>query len=113
MYLTYGLRRINCILSSISMHCSQLNSDLFIHNIIDNKYCLCGREETAYHYFFQCQNYIIPRNTMMNETRFIENLDINIILNGADTHSKQDNIMLHTAVSKFIIATNRFQSLSV
>ena len=93
------------------MHCSQLNSDLFKHNIIENKYCLCGCEETADHYFFQCNNYIIPRNTLMNETSFIEHLDINTILNGDDTRSKHDNIRLHTAVSKFIIATNRFQSL--
>ena len=108
LYLNYGSRRINCILSSIRLHCSQLNSDLFNNNITSNKYCVCGNEETAYHFFFDCQNYMIMRNTLINETGFIAHLTTDLILTGDDTLSQRQTIMLHIAVSKYIIATNRF-----
>ena len=51
-YYNYGVRKINCILSSIRLGCSQLNGDLFDNNLILNNRCLCGNVETAFHYFF-------------------------------------------------------------
>ena len=50
-YYEYGNRKISCTLSSIRMHCSKLNHDLTVNNIIDNELCNCGRTETAFHYF--------------------------------------------------------------
>ena len=49
----YGIRKIRCILSSIRMHCSKINHDLTVNNIIDNELCNCGRTETAFHYFLE------------------------------------------------------------
>ena len=42
------------------------------------------------------------------ETMFLPNLSLNIILNGDVDSSAQRNIGIHSAVSKYIIKTNRF-----
>ena len=90
------------------MKCSQLYSDLFTNNIIQNKYCSCGAEETAFHFFFECPNYILHRNTLINETPFLTHLSIDNVLNGESSLSQQENELLHKAVTKFIIGTDRF-----
>ena len=36
----HDYRKISCILSSITMHCSKLNHDLTVNNIIDNELCI-------------------------------------------------------------------------
>ena len=108
LYLSIGSRQINCILTCIRMKCSQLRSDLFINNIIDNKNCTCGSEENALHFFLECPNYNLFRNTLIIDTSFITLLTVDTILNGDDSLSRQDNVLLHKAVSKFILSTNRF-----
>ena len=108
-YYSLGSRRINCILSSIKLHCSQLNDDLFKNDIIDNRYCVCGDEETPFHYFFQCPRYAAYRNRLYHETDFIQELSLDIILNGNNQLSHQENIILHETVSSFVQASKRFQ----
>ena len=54
-----GSRCINSILASMRMRCSQ-----YRNYISFDKYCICGEEETVFHYFFECRNYINPRNTL-------------------------------------------------
>ena len=79
------------------MHCSKLNHDLTVNNIIDNELYNCGRTETAFHYFLECPLYII-----------LPSLTLNIILNGDERIDIHGNIELHEAVSKYIAQTNRF-----
>ena len=50
-YYYIGSRCANSILASMRMKCSQLNSHLFRNNIIQNRLCTCGIEETVFHYF--------------------------------------------------------------
>ena len=90
------------------MKCSKLKHDLSTNNIIDNNMCQCGNTETAYHFFFECPLYTIYRNDLQIETMFLHSLTLNIILNGDITLSAQRNIEIHTAVSKYIMKTNRF-----
>ena len=54
------------------MHCSKLNYDLTVNNIIDNELCNCGRTETAFHYFLECSLFIdiVQRNQLRLETIF-------------------------------------------
>ena len=63
-YYSMGSRCINSILASMRMRCSQLKSDIYRNNIHFDKYCICGEEETVFDYFFECRNYINPRNTL-------------------------------------------------
>ena len=90
------------------MHCSKLNHDLTVNNIIDNELCNCGRTETAFHYFLECPLYIVQRNQLMLETIFLPSLTLNIILNGDERLDTQGNIELHEAVSRYITQTTRF-----
>ena len=77
-------------------------------DIIDSNMCKCGNIETTYHFFFECPLYTIYRNDLQIETMFLHSLTLNIILNGDITLSAQRNIENHTAVSKYIMKTNRF-----
>ena len=90
------------------MHCSNLNLDLTVNNIIVNELCNCGRTETAFHYFLECPLYIIPRNQLMLEIIFLPSLTLNIILNGDERIDTHGNIELHEAVSKYITQTKRY-----
>ena len=108
VYHDISCRKISCILASIRMKCSKLKHDLSMNNIIDNSMCQCGNIETAYHFFFECPLYTIYRNDLQIETMFLHSLTLNIILNGDITLSAQRNIEIHTAVSKYIMKTNRF-----
>ena len=90
------------------MKCSKLKHDLSMNNIIDNNMCQCGNTETAYHFFYECPLYTIYRNYLQIETMFLHSLTLNIILNGDITLFAQRNIEIHTAVSKYIVKTNRF-----
>ena len=107
-YYLMGSRCINSILASMRMHCSQLKSDIYRNNISNNRYCICGDEETVFHFFFECRNYINARDILINETVYITNLTVMKILNGEDQLSTHDNTKIHDAVSKFIVSTKRF-----
>ena len=93
------------------MKCSKLNHDLSVNNIIENDLCNCGNIETAFQFFLECPLYTIFRNDLQMETMFLPNLSLNIILNGDVDSSAQRNIGIHSAVSKYIIKTNRFKKI--
>ena len=107
-YYSMDSRCINSILASMRMHCSQLKSDIYRNNISFDKYCICGEEETVFHYFFECRNCINPRNTLLNEILSIANISVLKILHGDERLCIGDNMKLHQAVSRFIISTKRF-----
>ena len=51
---------------------------------------------------------VILRNDLDLETGFVRILTLNIILNGDSSLSEQRNLALHTAVSKYILESDRF-----
>ena len=105
VYYILGSRCVNSILASMRMHSSQLNSHLYRNNITQNKFCTCGIEETIFHFFFECTNFVSSRDILQNETLLFLNLTMKKVLHGLNNN---ENIRLHTAVSKYIIATGRF-----
>ena len=109
MYYSMGCRLTNCIILSMKLHCSELNYDLFKNNLTENKYCVCGEVETPFHYLFQCQQYTLFRNQLYHETGFVQELSLDIILNGDNGLSHQNNTILHQAVTTFIKSTKRFR----
>ena len=71
--------------------------------------CDCGKsDETYFHYFFECENYIAIRDAFLQETNFIYHLNVHTMLNGSNDTSKEDNLKLHKAVSAFILLSKRF-----
>ena len=108
-YHYYGSRKVNSILASMRLRCSSLKYDLYRNNIIENSVCECGMtNETIFHFFFECERYTVIRNEFMNICSGFQNVNINIILNGCSELSKDDNMLLHDAVSNFIISSHRF-----
>ena len=111
-YFDLGDRKINTILGSIRLRCSQLNDDLTRNNILNNNKCVCGSIETASHYFFDCKLYTNERIILYNQTTFVE-LSLPFILNGNINQNLQHNKHLHAAVSTFINSSNRFKWIHI
>ena len=108
IYYTLGSRCVNAILASMRMQCCQLNSHLFTNNISPNKFCNCGEEETIFHFFFECRDYINSRDILLNETMPFTTLSIIKILHGDKSLCTRDITKLHEAVSKYIVSSKRF-----
>ena len=109
MYYSISSRLTNCIILSIKLPCSDLNYYLFKNNLTEIKYYACGEVETVFHYLFQCQQYTLFRNQLYHETVFVQELSLDIILNGDNGISHRNNTMLHHALSTFIKSTKRFR----
>ena len=107
-YYYLGDRKGSAIFSSLRTGCSQLNSDLFQNGLIDNKYCSCGCEETPEHYVSYCENHRYIREQFQTDTTDLGLLSVNLILHGLENNRLTDNQLFHKAVSKCIIATERF-----
>ena len=64
--------------------------------------------KNGFHYLFECPLFIIQRNKLLLDTVFLPSLTLNVILNGDENLSTQDNIQLHESVSTYITQTQRF-----
>ena len=65
-------------------------------------------EETVFHFFFECTNFVISRDNLLNETVSFLNLTMKRVLHGDEVLNKHEYILLHAAVSKYIVGTRRF-----
>ena len=108
-YNYLGTRKVNALLATMRTRCSVLKHDLFKNNIINSASCDCGKsDETYFHYFFECEYYTAIRDAFLQETIFINHLNVHTILNGSSDISREENLKLHKAVSAFILLSNRF-----
>ena len=65
-------------------------------------------KKTVFHYFFECCNFLSHRDTLLMEALSITTLTVEKVLHGDKDVNINDNIKLNNAVSKYIIATKRF-----
>ena len=107
-YYFLGDRKCSAILSSLRTGCSQLNSDLFHNGLIENRYCSCGLEETAEHYFLYCENHRFVREQFQTDTTDLGLISVNMTLHGLENYRLIENQLLHKAVCKYILATETF-----
>ena len=75
-YYYLGSRKHTSLMVSIRTNCSQLHAHTFLNGLSENRYCTCGSVETAYHYFLECKNYKLHRDTL-----FMKSWDVSIVLN--------------------------------
>ena len=106
-YYFLGDRKCSAILSSLRTGCSQLNSDLFHNGLIENRYCSCGLEETAEHYFLYCENHRLVREQFQTDTTDLGLISVNMTY-GLENYRLIENQLLHKAVCKYILATETF-----
>ena len=108
-YNYLGNRKVNAILASQRTKCSVLKYDLYKNNIVNSALCECGSsDETYFHYFVKCKLYTVIRDTIFKETSFITLLNVHKTIHGSRELTKDQNIILHCAVSRFILSSNRF-----
>ena len=66
--------------------------------------------ECEFHYFMECQNYIVQRDKMQRTIFNISSFTMKTILYGDDGASLDTNKNIFTAVCEYIQTTGRFDS---
>ena len=66
-------RKSEILLNRIVLDFSQLRSDLFKHNIIDNNKCTCGWVENFRHFLLECPNFN-PQRAILLQSLFTNNI---------------------------------------
>ena len=107
----FGKRYNQIIHARMRMGCSALNSHLFYFlRVIDSPQCRCGFHlESPSHFFLHCPNYAVQRVELLNVITNITDCNINTILFGDKDCSYDQNIIIFSAVHKFIENSNRFK----
>ena len=106
-YYLLGCRAINSLMASFRTKCSNLKHDLFRNGIADRDLCICGASETVYHYFFECENYLIQRDTLFTDTLFVPRLSLSIILHAHSDFTDHQRKLLFLAVYNYVKSTKR------
>lgn len=107
----HGQRNLNILHCQLRNISSNLNADLYNHNLVESSKCLrCGYSyEDSFHFFFHCQFYNSQRNSLF---RYMSDhdipIDINILLHGYDCLSLTENISFFDQVHQFIKNSKRF-----
>lgn len=109
IYFSKGNRKLSILHARIRNNCSDLNSDLFLNHLINDRSCSCGNDnENARHYFFECDKYSYLRILMFRKTRQFHPLSLNTILYGKSNVSNDENFLLFQAVQQYIKDSRRF-----
>ena len=115
-YFYFGSRKVNIILSQMRLgFCDLL---FYLHNkgCVESPTCVCGNgNENFYHFFFVCGRFIVQRQEFQNAFADIllnNNCDlipsVDLLLNGSTAVNEHINTLIHSAVTKYIADTNRF-----
>ena len=100
-YFMKGQRRLSVLHARLRNNCSDLKSDLFQNHLTDSLSCSCGNvNESAIHYFFECENYSNPRLVKFRSIRKCHPLSLNTVLFGKSNLSDDDNFLLFQAVQQ-------------
>ena len=83
LHFLKGERKLSVLHARIRNSCSDLTCDLFQNHLTDDKKYTCGHDnETALHYFFECNDYSHQRIIMFHQTRNFHPLSFNAVLFG-------------------------------
>ena len=107
-YYYIGDRHSQIHHTRLRLNMSDLNSHLVSRYLSEDSKCSCGhRNETPYHFFFECPNYDNERSITINHlpTALI---NLNLILHGDRNLSIASNSEIVTTVLTFIALSKRF-----
>ena len=96
----------------LRMHCSKLNAHLFSLHIVVSPCCSCGHDkEDSVHYLLHCPLFYADCAKMLTSLSSVlpYNIAINVdlLLHGSDTLSKENNVAVFKLVHRFIEETGR------
>ena len=104
-----GDRNMNIILARLRMGCSQLNSDLYNMNIINERKCRCNHpREDLVHYFMDCPRYDDQRRILYEQIFPKTQFTVRHLLYGDPHLSNEDNEFIINKTIEFIRNTRRF-----
>ena len=108
-YFLLGSRKYQIILARIRMNCSILKADLYRNHVTDSPKCIhCNMNEDAFHFFFQCNHYLIYRAILHAVVLEYGPFTLRTILYGIGDQRDEQNLIIFNAVSNFINASHRF-----
>ena len=106
-----GPRKYQILHTRLRLKRSSLKSHLYDNHLSDTRSCECGAPvECGFHYFMECQNYIVQRDKMQRTILNISSFTMKTILYGDDGASLDTNKNIFTAVCEYIQTTGRFDS---
>ena len=106
----YVGKRIGQILHSrLRMHCSSLNQDLFLKNIVDSPSCQCGAIESAHHFLLHCPRYNVQRQLYLDPIFVNPLITYDCLIFGSLELTFEQNTEVFLAVQSFICASKRFE----
>ena len=106
-----GPRKYRILHNRLRLKRSSLKSHLYDNHLSDTRSCECGAPvECEFHYFMECQNYIVQRDKMQRAILNISSFTLKTILYGDDGASLDTNKNIFTAVCEYIQTTGRFDS---
>ena len=82
---------------------------LFLKNMSDSPFCICGSVEDAQHFFFHGGNYQLHRTVLLDAVYQYQNPSLNLLLYGNKELSPEINITIFERVQAFILQPKRFQ----
>ena len=108
-YFNHCKRKTLFLHTRLRTGCSSLNNDLYLKNIIESSSCACGAlVENTYHFLFACDRYNLQRNEMFQALSDIPHINTRVLLRGDETLSLDTNVLIFSAVQKYIESTKRF-----
>ena len=109
-YFYCGNNRIaQTVLCKLRLNMSDLNNDLYLRHISENKTCDCGYfQEDASHFLLHCPIYSFARATSIETLPPIAT-DIVTLLSGNQSFSLPFNCYIFHVVQEFITDSNRFK----
>ena len=106
----YGKRRSQVIHTRLRNECSSLNHHLFVKNIVPSSLCVCGSQETTYHFLLVCPLFIVQRQLMLNSVAALTEVTLRNLLYGDTNLTEEQNRAMFDAVHIFIQMSKRFDS---
>ena len=111
-YYLIGNRYASVLHARLRNNCSDLFYDLYNNNLREEPLCSCPLQEPedADHYLFRCSFFRQQRISLFRNTRNYHPLNANKLLFGNELLKTEDNVIIFTAVQKYIIETKRFRT---
>ena len=106
----YGKRRSQVIHTRLRNECSSLNHHLFVKNIVPSSLCLCGSQETTYHFLLICPLFTVQRQLMLSSVKVLTDVTLRNLLYGDTTLTEEQNKTMFDAVHIFIQMSKGFDS---
>ena len=107
-YFNAGKRLGQVYHARLRLNCSSLRHHLFLKNVLDNPFCECGAVEDNKHFLFECEQFSLLRQELIDTVSLICQPNLDNLLYGSENLTNDENEKIFLAVQEFIIKYKRF-----